>query len=99
MEQDRLAEILPMLQQTEEAAIRGPTMRRGMIERLAQIETQARILARSGRYRGASSIEIALLAEGFTEARKVFANRWSRCELDRLCEVARRHHPARPEAA
>jgi len=63
---------------------------RAMLERLAQIETAARRLARSGRYLGFKSIEAALLAQGYAEVPKVFANRWTCSELDRLCEQARR---------
>jgi hypothetical protein len=54
---------------------------------LAQIETEARKLARSGRYAGAIGIQWALLAHGY-DTRKVFANRWTHSELDRLCDQA-----------
>ena len=58
-------------------------------ERLARIETEARTLARSGNYHGFSSIKHLLLAHGYPEAQKVFANRWTQSELDRLCRQAR----------
>jgi hypothetical protein len=58
-------------------------------ERLARIETEARTLARSGKYLGFTSIKSVLLAHGYPEARKVFANRWTQSELDRLCQQAR----------
>jgi hypothetical protein len=63
-------------------------MHRGMRERLARIETEARTLARSGKFHSANAIEMALLARGFADAQKIFANRWTRSEIDRLCELA-----------
>lgn len=57
-------------------------------ERVARIETKARTLARSGNHHSFSSIRNALLAEGHPEALKVFANRWTQHELDRLCQQA-----------
>jgi hypothetical protein len=66
-------------------------MKQGTRERSAQIETEARVLARSGKYLSSRSIQRVLLTQGFWEAHKVFANRWTRSELDRLCEQARRH--------
>ena len=65
-------------------------MRRGLTERLAHIETEARKLARSGNYVSASAIEMALLAGGCHEATKLFANRWTQSELNRLCDEATR---------
>jgi hypothetical protein len=61
----------------------------GHIEVRARIETVARKLARSGRYEGFSSIEMALLTRGYPQMPKVFANRWTQSELDRLCKLAR----------
>jgi hypothetical protein len=66
-------------------------MKQGTRERLAQIETEARVLARSGKYLSSRSIQRVLLTQGFCEAHKVFANLWTQSELDRLCEQARRH--------
>jgi hypothetical protein len=63
-------------------------MRRKLQERFARIETEARKLARSGQHRWSHSIEMALLARGYRDAPRVFANRWTQCELDRLCEQA-----------
>ena len=57
-------------------------------ERLARIETEARVLARSGEYFTFRSIEAALLERGLLEARKLFANKWTRAEVDRLCNRA-----------
>jgi hypothetical protein len=65
-------------------------MKRGLQQRLARIETEARTLARSGDYRGFDSIEMILLARGYQEAHKVFSNRWSQAEVDRLCRQARK---------
>ena len=64
-------------------------MRLGYIERIAQIESEARKLARSGRHVGFASIQLVLLARGYRDTAKVFANRWTQSELDRLCENAR----------
>jgi hypothetical protein len=64
-------------------------MKPSLREQLARIETQARTLARSGEYYGFKQIETVLIAGGYQEARKIFANRWSRAEVDRLCEQAR----------
>jgi hypothetical protein len=63
-------------------------MKREVQERFARIEAEARKLARSGQHRWSSSIEMALLARGYQDAPKVFANRWTQYELDRLCELA-----------
>jgi hypothetical protein len=65
-------------------------MRQKLMERYAQIETEARVLAWSGHYEGAEAIEMALLAKGYKEAVELFANRWTKSELDRLCDEARR---------
>jgi hypothetical protein len=58
------------------------------LDQLSEIETEARRLARSGQYQGFGSIQMALMARGFTKVSKVFANRWTCSELDRLCERA-----------
>ena len=63
---------------------------RGLIERIARIETEARRLAWSGQHKSFSSIEMALLMQGYEEAPKVCANPWTRSELNRLCDQARR---------
>jgi len=65
-------------------------------ERLARIETAARTLARSGKHPGFSSIKNLLLTHGYPEADKVFANRWTRSELDRLCQQARHMRGSTP---
>jgi hypothetical protein len=57
-------------------------------ERLARVETEARTLARSGNHRSFSSIKMLLLTHGYSEVHKVFANRWTQCEVDRLCQQA-----------
>jgi hypothetical protein len=64
-------------------------MKPGRLDRFAQIETEARKLARSGDYHGFASIQVALLERGFAEAAWVSRNRWTCFELDRLCEQAR----------
>jgi hypothetical protein len=66
---------------------REPKTRQGMVERLAQIETEARTLARSSNYSSATSIE-ALLVQSYREASKLFANPWTHSEIERLCEQA-----------
>jgi hypothetical protein len=75
-------------------------MQRGIRERLARIETEARTLARSGEFGSSRSVELALVAKGYTEAHKIFANRWTRSEIDRLCELAAyRTRANEPQAA
>jgi hypothetical protein len=76
------------LQRVDQATGGRSIMKRGTIDRIAQIETEARKMARSGQYRGSGSIQMALLARGFVEASKLFTNRWTCSELDRLCEQA-----------
>lgn len=61
----------------------------GTVESFARIETEARRLARSGKYQSFISIELTLLARGYRDAPRVFANPWTRHELDRICEQAR----------
>jgi hypothetical protein len=68
-------------------------MKAGLRQRLARIETEARTLARSGNFGGFASIERALLTRGFDEAPRIFANRWTQFEVDRLCHQARRVAP------
>ena len=65
-------------------------MRRNLAQRYAQIETEARMLAWSGNYRTATAIERALVAKGYQEAAKLFTNRWTHSELERLCGEASR---------
>ena len=64
-------------------------MKTGLRQRLARIETEARALARSGEFGSFTSIERVLLTRGFQEAPKVFANRWTQAEVDRLCHQAK----------
>ena len=64
-------------------------MKTGLRQRLARIETEARALARSGDFGSFTSIERALLIRGFQEAPKIFANRWTQSEVDRLCHQAK----------
>ena len=64
-------------------------MKAGLRQRLARIETEARTLARSGNFGGFASIERALLTRGYEEAPRVFANRWTQSEVDRLCLQAK----------
>lgn len=65
-------------------------------EAIAYIETEARRLARSGSHYGWRSIESALLDRNLTGVRKVFANRWTQFELDRLCAKACSEQTAKP---
>jgi len=65
-------------------------MKQSKRERVARIETEARRLARSGRFLSSRSIEQALLAGGFPEAHEIFRNLWTHSELNRLCEQAAR---------
>jgi len=60
-----------------------------MVAKRALMETEARKLARTGAHSGWQTIQMALVAQGFEEAPKVFTNLWTRSELDRLCERAR----------
>jgi hypothetical protein len=76
------------LQRSDRATGGRTIMKRVALDRLAQIETEARKMARSGQYRGSGSIQMALLAKGFSETSKLFTNRWTCSELDRLCEQA-----------
>jgi hypothetical protein len=57
-------------------------------DRRAYIVTEARRLARSGEHFSSKSILAVFLGSGFREANRVFANRWTRSELDRICEQA-----------
>jgi hypothetical protein len=75
-----------MLQGLSRGRLGGPKMKLGTRDRLAHIETEARRLARSGEHRGFKSIEIVLLSRGYREARRIFANRWTCSELERICE-------------
>jgi hypothetical protein len=59
-------------------------------ERLAQIETEARRMARTGVYhRGFREIADRLLERGHAEAPKVFANPWTQQEINRICYMSR----------
>jgi hypothetical protein len=65
----------------------GSNMRPGpQSDRHARIETEARRLARSGVHYNHNSVRAVLLSQGFSESHKVFANRWTCSELDRICE-------------
>ena len=58
------------------------------VERVAQIETEARRLARSGVYMEYSAIRRHLQERGYTEAERIFKNRWTQAEISRLCRLA-----------
>jgi hypothetical protein len=69
----------------------NPTMKLGLQDRLGRIETAARTLARSGRYLRSDPIEKVLLSQDTNlqlEIRKLFSNKWTRSEIDRLCDRA-----------
>jgi hypothetical protein len=57
-------------------------------QRLAAIETEARAMARSGKY-GDFLLIRALMRDRYPEAQKLFMNRWLQEELNRICEQAR----------
>jgi hypothetical protein len=57
-------------------------------ERLANIETNARLYAHSGDHLDFTTIEARLIREGYPEARKLFANLWTRNEVNRICQHA-----------
>jgi hypothetical protein len=76
-----------------------PPMKAGKLDQRARIESEARRLARSGEYCSFRSIHLTLVARGFEEAAKVFANRWTSSELDRLCEQALHANKADPQRA
>ena len=59
------------------------------VERKAFTQTKARSMARSGNYSGFRAIKNRLEEFGFPEARTMFANEWTKSEIDRLCLGAR----------
>ena len=63
-------------------------MKAGMLAQRARIEREARKLAHSGHHSGWRSIERALMSRSLTQLPYVFANAWTRSELDRLCGQA-----------
>jgi hypothetical protein len=67
----------------------GQPVKAGMLAQRARIESEARKLAHSGDHSGWRSIERALLSRSLTQVPYVFANAWTRSELDRLCRQAR----------
>jgi hypothetical protein len=74
-------------------------MRAGIAAERARIESEARRLARSGQHTGWRSIERVLLAGPFTRVPFVFANAWTRYELDRLCQKAQLRGKERASSA
>jgi len=58
------------------------------MQRRAEIETLARALARSGRYRGHVAVVASLKGNGYPEAVKLFQNPWQQAEIDRICAAA-----------
>lgn len=64
------------------------------IEELARLQTEARRLAHSGAYSHFAEVRRELIARGHADAWKIFKNPWTRSEIDRLCDLARRmEHP------
>lgn len=59
------------------------------VERLAEIESEARRMARSGAYPGFRAIAHRLLEAGYEETPKLFKNRWTQEEISRLCYASR----------
>jgi hypothetical protein len=64
------------------------------VEQRAEIETEARRMARSGTYLEFGSILLRLKERGYAEADRVFQNPWTRAEIDRLCHLARHSYDA-----
>jgi hypothetical protein len=60
------------------------------IDELARLETEARRLANSGAYAGFVDVRRELTARGHEGAWKIFKNLWTRAEINRLCDLARR---------
>jgi len=58
------------------------------VERLAQVETEARRLANSGDFQSFRTIRRELIAAGYEEARQIFRNPWTQSEINRLCDLA-----------
>lgn len=58
-------------------------------ERAEYVSRRSRELAQSGEYKDWMSIELALRAEGFPEARQLLDSRFIRQELDEMCKWAR----------
>ena len=65
------------------------TMASRNAERYAQIETEARRMAKTGIYLGYRAIASRLVDRGYAEAPKLFRNRWTQQEIDRLCYASR----------
>ena len=65
-------------------------MRQTKSERREYIYRRALEMARSGEHPGWPSIELALRAEGYSEARGELDSRVLRDQLDRLCKQARK---------
>ena len=61
-------------------------MKAGMLAQRARIEREARKLAHSGHHSGWRSIERALMSRSLTQVPYVFANAWTRSELDRFAD-------------
>ena len=55
---------------------------------MAEIETAARLLARSGKFLNYRGVNSQLAELGYPEAGKLFANRWTQTEIDRICREA-----------
>src|SRR5438128_2014532 len=73
---------------------RRPKMK-PLYEQRAVIETKARKLAWSGRHRSYASIRSELQSQGYEGVVKLFANEWTRSELDRICGQAQARQPVR----
>ena len=61
--------------------------------RMADLETEARALARSGAFHDFRPIEARLRLSGYPETKKLFANRWTQEELNRICQQAQNSEP------
>jgi len=61
------------------------------VDRLAEIETEARRMAQSGAYLEFSTILRRLEERGYQDARRIFKNPWTQAEIDRLCRLVRQN--------
>jgi hypothetical protein len=59
-----------------------------MQSHIGRLETEARRMARSGAFVGFHAVQRRLLDTGFVEAQKLFKNRWTQAEIDRLCRAS-----------
>jgi hypothetical protein len=80
--------------------MRGPIMGKQSArrERLAEIETAARRLAWSGEFLTWRGVNNCLLELGYTDAAALFANPWTRSEIERICTTAYARQAGGPDS-